>query len=119
MITDHLLERMIKGLAQLKGRRVALLYVSDHGESLGEKGIYLHGLPYLIAPEQQLRVPFFIWMPASTRDGLGIDRNCLASRTVQPTHHDALSHTLMGFFDVRSKAYREKMDLLGSCRGAR
>jgi len=119
LYTDHLLERLIRRLEQLKGRRVALIYVSDHGESLGEKGIYLHGLPYLIAPEQQIRVPFFIWMPASTRESLGIDRKCLTSHVMQPTHHDALSHTLMGFFDVRSKVYQERMDIFGRCRRAR
>ena len=119
LYTDHLLGEIIDRLKQLRERRVALIYVSDHGESLGEKGVYLHGIPYLIAPEEQLRVPFFVWMPESTRTSLGIDGACLARNAMKPTHHDVLAHSLLGLFNVSSKAYRSKMDIFGACRVGR
>lgn len=116
LYTDHLLGELIDRLKQLNERRVALIYVSDHGESLGEKGVYLHGLPYLVAPGEQLRVPFFVWMPQSTRASLGIDGPCLARVAKNPIHHDALAHSLLGLFNVSSKAYRSSMDILSNCR---
>ncbi len=55
-----------------------MIYVSDHGESLGEHGLYLHGVPYAFAPEQQTHVPFLMWMPPDFLREAGLDRACLA-----------------------------------------
>lgn len=94
-----------------------VLYVSDHGESLGEAGLYLHGIPYRLAPDQQTHVPMFLWLSSQTSSRLKLDTRCLAQTTAQPTSQDAVFHTLMGLFSVRSKAYDRKLDLLGGCQG--
>lgn len=85
-----------------------LFYVSDHGESLGENGIYLHGLPYFIAPDAQKHVPaLFILekkiMKKSER---------LMAKKSDHFSHDNLFHTLLGLFDVETKEYNPKLDML-------
>ena len=70
LYTDYVLSQLISTLRSYRDRDVALTYVSDHGESLGENGLYLHGLPRLIAPTEQLRVPFFLWVPLATQRSL-------------------------------------------------
>lgn len=63
LYTDHFLSRVIEYLKKYNGsHETAMLYVSDHGESLGEKGMYLHGAPYALAPDTQTRVPVILWM---------------------------------------------------------
>jgi lipid A ethanolaminephosphotransferase len=117
LYTDWFLDRLIELLAVNSQRfRTALLYVSDHGESLGEKGIYLHGLPWLIAPDEQTRVPMILWLPEPTRTSLGIDGACIERRRHEPLSHDALFHSLLGLFDVSTALYRPELDLLAACR---
>ena len=50
--TDKVLADLIDLLAMQEGLSTSLIYVSDHGESLGEKGLYLHGAPYFMAPDE-------------------------------------------------------------------
>ena len=95
-----------------------MIYVSDHGESLGENGLYLHGFPYSIAPKAQTRVPMVVWMSAGLSTDIGIDRKCLHTlASTTSVSHDHLSHTLLGLFDVTTSAYLAKWDLLQPCRG--
>ncbi|MDZ4077864.1 MULTISPECIES: phosphoethanolamine--lipid A transferase [Hydrocarboniphaga] len=93
-----------------------VLYVSDHGESLGENGIFLHGLPYALAPAQQTHVPMFMWFSSGARQRLNVDANCLQQAAGSETSHDAIFHSLMGLFSVRSEAYQPDLDLLHGCR---
>jgi lipid A ethanolaminephosphotransferase len=60
--TDHVLGSAISWLRQRTDYDGALLYVADHGESLGENNLYLHGLPYSIAPDVQKHVPWVTWL---------------------------------------------------------
>jgi len=117
--TDSVLSDLI---GQLDARSVStdsvVLYVSDHGESLGEAGLYLHGIPYRLAPDQQTHVPMFLWLSAQASSRLKLDTHCLAQKTGQPTSHDAAFHTLMGLFSVRSKVYDPTLDLLSACQDA-
>ncbi|CAM3586181.1 hypothetical protein GCM10016272_15940 [Psychrobacter glaciei] len=73
-----------------------MVYISDHGESLGENNIYLHGLPYSIAPNAQKQVPLIVWSPASNR----ISSESLTSMSTQPVSHDFITPTLLRFFDI-------------------
>ena len=103
-------------LALQAGRDAAMLYVSDHGESLGEYGLFLHGAPYAIAPRAQLHVPMTLWMSPGFVADEGLDLACLRQAAKRPTNHDALFSTVLGVFDVRTSVYRRDRDLLAACR---
>jgi lipid A ethanolaminephosphotransferase len=115
--TDHVLAAMIRRLSQRTDQiDAALLYVSDHGESLGEERLFLHGVPYRIAPDEQLKVPMVMWMsPGYARSG-GLDRDCLAARARSPASHDNLAHTVLGLLDVQTRDYVQDLDLTAGCR---
>ena len=94
----------------------ALWYVSDHGESLGEGGVYLHGMPYALAPREQTHVPMLVWANDAMRERLGLSWECLQRRAVKPASHDDVFHTLLGVWDIRTQDYRPERDLLRACR---
>ena len=95
--TDYFLDNVIDTLkAYEQDYDVIMLYISDHGESLGENNIYLHGLPYAIAPAAQKQVPVIIWSPASN----SIDKNSLTTMLDQPVSHDFITPTLLNFFAI-------------------
>lgn len=116
LYTDAVLGRLIDLLARQAGRDTAMLYLSDHGESLGEYGLFLHGAPYSIAPRAQLHVPMTLWMSPGWVASVGLDLACLHKTAAQPTSHDALFSTVLGAFDVRTSVYRRDHDLLAPCR---
>lgn len=95
-----------------------LLYVSDHGESLGENGLYLHGLPYALAPRQQTHVPMVGWLSAGLQRRAGIDTACLRGRAAQPLSHDHLFHSVLGVMDVQTRVRDRSLDLFAPCTGA-
>lgn len=115
--TDHFLAQTIGYLDSLKSRfDVALVYVSDHGESLGEKGLFLHGMPYAIAPREQLEVPMLWWFGADAEHALRIDPACLRRRANEPASHDHLFHSVLGLLAVDTPRYRRERDLFSGCR---
>jgi lipid A ethanolaminephosphotransferase len=110
--TDYILSRLIAKLDVRKDKiNGFLFYASDHGESLGENGIYLHGLPYALAPEAQKDVPFIAWLSPGLRQSRGIDVETLGRFSAGPVSHDNISHTLMGFYDVNALSYQQELDL--------
>ena len=115
--TDHVVAETIAWL-KAQPRPTALIYVSDHGESLGEKGLYLHGMPYRMAPDEQTRVPLLMWMNPAMQARSGLDPACLAQRAREPASHDHLFHTLLGLAGVSTRAYQTGLDLTGGCRSA-
>jgi lipid A ethanolaminephosphotransferase len=86
-----------------------VLFVSDHGESLGEKGLYLHGLPYAIAPDVQKRVPMLMWFSPGLKGADLPDLACLRQRAQAPAAHDHLFHTLLGLLDVQTRDVRTRL----------
>ena len=117
LYTDHLLAGGIDLLQELTPRYdTALLYVSDHGESLGEKGLYLHGLPYSIAPAEQTRVPMVMWLSSGFAARNRVDPVCLRAQATRPTSHDNLFHTVLGLLDVNTSVHDHALDLTASCR---
>lgn len=116
--TDHVLAEMI-GVLQRAGRHydTALLYVSDHGESLGENGLFLHSAPYPLAPPEQKRVPFMLWMSDAYAARFGIAASCLRQRLQLPVSHDDVYHTLLGMMGARNASYDQARDVLSACRG--
>jgi lipid A ethanolaminephosphotransferase len=113
--TDRLLARSI-GWLQGQSRRfdTQLLYVSDHGESLGEKNIYLHGMPYAVAPRDQKHVPLLLWTGQASAGQL----QCLADKRNAPLSHDNLFHTVLGLMAVQTSLYKPELDFMASCRNA-
>ena len=113
--TDEILAETI-GLLQSKENLItAMIYVSDHGESLGEGGLYLHGSPYFMAPEQQTRVPMILWMSGAFQSVFGIDQTCLGKRKDQPLSHDNLFHSLLGMLDITTADRDPTLDLFDTC----
>lgn len=115
--TDKVLAETVAFLDAQEHLSTALLYVSDHGESLGEGGLYLHGSPYFMAPEYQTKVPMIFWMSETFKNQFGIDNNCLSNKAANTLSHDNLFHSLLGMLDIETKARNPELDLFASCRG--
>ncbi|MNV35483.1 Phosphoethanolamine transferase EptA [compost metagenome] len=113
-----MLDDTIKLLQQYSGKfNTALVYLSDHGESLGENGMYLHGTPYVFAPSQQTHVPFLMWMSADYERNFKIDRQCLNNMAEKDeVSQDNLFHTLIGMMNVQTREYQSQLDILQRCR---
>jgi lipid A ethanolaminephosphotransferase len=116
--TDYFLSQVIDLLDASDRVIPAMYYVSDHGESLGEGGLYLHGTPYFMAPEYQTRVPMVLWMSQRFRDSLALDAACLAKGAADPVSHDNMFSTVLGMLDVTTTARDATLDLAAPCRAA-
>lgn len=115
--TDHFLDAVI-GWLRARGAlaQTAMLYVADHGESLGENNIYLHGLPYAIAPDVQKHVPWITWLSPAMQSRARLSLACLqqdqAGRRIS---HDHFFHSVLGLMDVATSVYRPEWDLFAAC----
>ena len=109
LYTDYFLSRVI-GLLKNNTQRfeAAMVYMSDHGESLGENGLYLHGLPYLMAPDTQKHIGALMWFG----DGFAIDKNALRAKSAKAYSHDYLFHTILGLMEVDTSVYDKKKDIV-------
>ncbi len=117
LYTDHIVAETIRRLDAASERLdSALWYMSDHGESLGESGLYLHGIPYAIAPRLQTHVPMVYWSTSGFAQARGLSSECLAARRAEPLSHDNLFDSLLGIMDVQTQAYRPARDLFAACR---
>jgi len=113
--TDHILASVIDRLEKQQDRLdVSMLYMSDHGESLGELGLYLHGAPYMIAPSYQTHIPFVLWLGKDEKAAYSAD--CLAAETKKAQSHDNLFHTVLGMMRVDTKVRDPALDLMSACR---
>lgn len=114
LYTDHFLGRAIELLRGYDDRfETVMLYASDHGESLGESGVYLHGLPYWLAPDAQTHVPVILWFGRNYHD---VDVDAMRQLADEPLSHDNLFHTLLGLFELDTGVYDGSMDLLQKSR---
>lgn len=114
---SYIMAKMLKELSALKDKyNVVVLYTSDHGESLGEDGVYLHAAVYKYAPHYQTEVPFWIWMPEETRRSMNYDKDCLLSQARKQISHDNLFHSLLGLAGLSIDAYDESLDVFAPCR---
>lgn len=110
LYTDHFLAQTIDLLKEYPEFESALLYVSDHGESLGENNLYLHGMPYLFAPKEQTRVPMILW--ANERLQHEVDLPAARADRANPMSHDNLFHTVLGLLEIQSEVYDASRDIL-------
>lgn len=116
LYTDHVLAGLIDDLAARDEVIPALLYVSDHGESLGEDGLYLHGAPYFLAPEVQTKVPELLWISDRFQSALGITSACIGAHADDKLSHDNLFHTVLGLMDIETAVRQAGLDLTTGCR---
>jgi len=114
--TDLVLSKAIKMLntsSQKNNIESSLLYISDHGESLGESGVYLHGLPYAFAPKEQTHVPMIFWTDPSQTD---FNLNCLSKSAHAKISHDNVFDSLLSIMSVKTSAYKANNDPFVSCK---
>ncbi|MGO4907913.1 phosphoethanolamine transferase [Pseudorhodobacter sp. W20_MBD10_FR17] len=116
--TDHILASFIDILAAQDKATAALFYVSDHGESLGENGLYLHGAPYFIAPEFQTRVPMLTWIPQNFADAFRLQRDCVANEADKEISHDNMFSSVLSLAGVETSVIDPNLDLIGPCLNA-
>ena len=102
-------------LAAQTGRDTALIYLSDHGESLGENGLYLHGVPYAIAPQTQTRVPMVMWLSSGFAASRGVDVQCMKREAREQASQDNLFHSVLGLMQVSTPEYDGRLDLFRGC----
>lgn len=115
LYTDHILSEIIDRLKAREDRLDgAMIYMSDHGESLGENGLYLHGAPYMFAPEQQTHVPFVLWTAPDLNRS--VDRACMTEQATEPHSHDNLFHSVLGLMQVKTEVYNPALDIFAACR---
>ncbi len=116
--TDYVIFSLIEEVLEQHMDEVdpMLLYVSDHGESLGENGIFLHAAPYEIAPQEQIKVPLQLWLPKTTAQSLTLSKPCLIKKAERGGFsHDNLFHTVLGLMQVKTAEYRPALDITFSC----
>ena len=117
LYTDHFLAQAIQWLKKSEAKAAtAMLYVSDHGESLGENNLYLHGLPYRVAPDVQKRVPWITWWSPTFEKQTGLQRACLKNKADLPLTHDNYFHSALGLMGVSTEVYQAKLDVHADCR---
>ncbi|HEU5134267.1 MAG TPA: phosphoethanolamine--lipid A transferase [Steroidobacteraceae bacterium] len=117
LYADHVLAGVVGSLANSPQFDTAMIYVSDHGESLGENGLYLHGLPYSIAPDTQTHVPMIAWLSPGFSAATALSRPCVLAKSDDELSHDNLFHSVLGLLDVRTQVYNPGRDIFEGCRG--
>ncbi|MDB5843245.1 MAG: sulfatase [Polaromonas sp.] len=115
--TDHLLASSIQWLkAQEPTASPALLYLADHGESLGENNLYLHGMPYNLAPDVQKHVPWITWLSPGFEQRSRITTACLKQQLDAPISHDNYFHSVLGLMNVQTGVYQAELDIYAHCQ---
>ncbi|KKL67175.1 hypothetical protein LCGC14_2137630, partial [marine sediment metagenome] len=113
--SDYVNSQVLQQLAELPDSiDKNFIYVSDHGESLGENGAYLHGFPYSFAPSEQTHVPLYMW---AAKNNQRINESCLRTLDLQQaSSHDNIFHTLANLIGLKSSRYEASLDLLSTCK---
>ncbi|MEZ6960357.1 MULTISPECIES: phosphoethanolamine transferase [unclassified Aeromonas] len=115
---DLVVARLIARLKLYEEKyNTALIYLSDHGQSLGEMGLYLHSAPYRIAPDEQTRIPMQIWMSPGFIKEKKLNIRCLQKNAnATPYSHDNLFSSMLGIWDVKTTVYDKRLDIFSPCR---
>ena len=117
LYTDYFIEQTLKLLQNLPANtNTAMYYISDHGESLGENNIYLHGTPYFMAPDAQTHVPMVLWLSENILQAFNIDKTCLQQHNKQALSHDNYFHSILGLLGIETAYYQKDLDIFAQCR---
>ena len=115
--TDHVLGQLIRLLQEDKNLSSAMWYFSDHGESLGEKGIYLHATPYAISPPEQTQIPMVFWANDNFIRTTNLNMDCLSQQAQQKSFsHDYIFHSILSLMEVTTSEYQSQLDIFAPCR---
>lgn len=118
--TDYFLNQLIQWLrSKNDSYNTVMVYVSDHGESLGENRIYLHGMPYAVAPQVQKHVPFIFWASSDFYEDRHLSKECMTSNKSNSYSHDNLFHSILGLLDIKTPYYQLSLDLFSPCNQPR
>lgn len=116
--TDYFLSKTIALLRQAGTDAdvdTAMMYFSDHGESLGEKNMYLHGAPYFMSPQEQRHVPLMLWFDERYRHRFNLNQACLQARRQQEYSHDNVFHSVLGMLNIKTRVYKPELDIFNAC----
>lgn len=114
--TDQVLGGVIDWLKKQEAtNNTAMIYMSDHGESLGENNLYLHGMPYAIAPAVQKKIPWITWLSPGFAKSRNLSADCLRARAQAEVTHDHLFHSLLGLMQVKTQVYLSGKDAYDAC----
>lgn len=113
--TDYVLSKLIDTLKAQNRYQTAMWYLSDHGESTGEHGLYLHGAPYAMAPSQQTHVPMLMWFSPKWKQLASAQVNCLAQQQSEKLSQDNLFPSLLSLLDIKSQTIDANLNLLNNC----
>ena len=116
LYTDHVIANLITELGAQRDIDTALIYISDHGESLGEYNMFLHGAPFILAPDYQKHIPQIVWLSENFRHAAHINNDCLKQKKAEPLSHDNLIHSILGLLDIDTTVYRRELDIFYGCR---
>ncbi|AGI24521.1 hypothetical protein H681_13255 [Pseudomonas sp. ATCC 13867] len=117
LYTDHVLANLIDLLRSNQSKLdTAMIYMADHGESLGEYNLFLHGTPYVLAPDQQKHVGMLAWFSEGYQQSFALDGACLRQHSAQPLSQDNLFHSMLGLLEVRTRTYNAGLDMFAGCR---
>ena len=116
--TDHILSEVIQSLKANSKYQTGFWYLSDHGESTGEYGMYLHGAPYAMAPSQQTHVPMIMWFSAEWKAHQAANVSCLSQQKSKVLSQDNLFPSLLSILGVQTQVIDAKNDMLQNCKPA-
>ncbi len=115
--TSMFLAQTIETLSHLSDKyNTVMIYISDHGESLGEKGMFLHSAPYATAPQEQKDIPFLIWISDSFARDFNLDKECLRHMAENPHSQDNIFHSILGLSGIKTNLYHPSLDIFYACR---
>lgn len=119
LYTDHVLASLVRILRSNQDKvDTAMLYISDHGESLGEYNLFLHGTPYMLAPDQQKHVPMLAWFSVGYQRSFAVDTQCLQRKHDTALSQDNLFHSMLGLLQVNTGIHDPTLDIFSGCRNA-
>jgi lipid A ethanolaminephosphotransferase len=114
LYTDFILSSVIDIAKKFSDRKIAIIFVSDHGQSLGENGTYLHGLPYAIAPQEQKHIPVMLWLSDVAQNR--IDHACMKEKANNiPILHDHIFHSVIGLMQIKTSLLDQSLDIFQGC----
>lgn len=116
LYTDYFLSKVITILEDKKNTDTAMFYVSDHGQSLGENGIYLHGMPYIVAPKYQKHIPMIMWLSKNFINDFGINRECMSKYLDNELSHDNIFHSILDILKIETKAQKSNLSFFQNCK---
>ncbi len=101
LYTDYIIHSVIEDLKSIDDRRCCLLFISDHGESLGENNLYMHGVPMSMAPKEQIEIPFIIWQS---------DKSVKIKNLEQAGQYH-IFHSTLDFLGIESPIFDKEMSI--------